>query len=589
MSTRDMHVEIDGSYKRTDGYKQGHHLALLVDIDRGTMRNTGDILNKFHQCGPLLVVNFNMQTWSQDCNITFKYKKAYQQNSSELDYALTFIGEWTRDDRYPTETDYPTATPLEVGDYWLIGEDISIGGTDDYKKGEFIICTSEDPLTWEKGTIGWKKTNIRGVEAHEAIFSPVLDDVGDIDEFEGEIVIPAGTKAYTQHYFNSDFVYELYDVTINDSTQVVRIYALADNGMRLLYGFNTEYLRNIIEYLNRRYFPCLDECPTCDGTGLEGNAVCSECDGYKYIANPNQLLPDQNYDHITDLLAECKGYKKQNETYEAYRWKVWSKYWWKLPITEKVKEYIGHFLRINPESINIVKPVVNDDGVIPECVWKIEIMLDQAGSIIDVVNTDQNVKQLIYDIAPAGTTVIISRLIGFTDGDYDEYEDDYWINGSTEYHSPNQLNYDCVVPDAGQDILSGKSVKCHFDDLVFSSGMERTKGTYSSGVGTTSLVISETLTNVNDCSGILYVEGTRYDFTDYDSSTQTFTLTSNYGVHTSTDIEIFYNTAERVTLGTYQDFFYNVDQDDYIKYIEMDVPISIVDSSNTVRKWDDKI
>ena len=658
MSTRDMHVEIDSSYKRTDGYKQGHHLATLVDIDRGSIRNAGDILNKYHQCGPLIVINYSQQSWKTDCTITFKYKKAYQQNSPELDYSLTFIGEWIRSDRYPTQTDY-TESILEVGDYWLIGEDVTILGTP-FKKGEFIICTIADPVTWVKGTVGWKKISVRGIQADEPIFSPLLDNTGEIAIFDGVIVIPAGTKRYTQHFFNSDFIYEITEITIDDSYQEVKLYALADNGMRLLYGFNTEYLRNIIEYLNRRYFPALDECPVCEGVGLVDGDECEECDGYKYIANPNQLLPDQNYDYLTDILAECKQYKKQNETYEAYRWKVWSKYWWKLPITEKIKEYIGHFLRINPESINIVKPTENSDGVIPECVWKIEIVLSEAGSIIDIETTDSNINQLVYDITPAGTKVVISRIIAYVDGDYDEYEDDYWIDGSTEYHSPNQLNYGCIAPDYGQDILSGHCVKQHFEEVLFSSGMNPTFCTYDLGASSgTSLIVDESLFDVNGCTGILYIEGERYDFSDYNVITTTFTLTSSLGVHTDDAlIDVYYSTAENkcveMTLVDFDDtdvevaednadmhgksgiliingiqyafsdfddatniftiptnadshavgsivrayytsmiddwtnFFYNVGTTDYIKYMEMDVPISIVDSSNNVVKWDDK-
>jgi hypothetical protein len=598
MSTRDMHVEIDDSYKRSDGYKIGHNLCLMVDIDRGTIRSTGDILARHHQCGPLMFVNILPQIWTKDCVITFKYNKAYQQNSADFDYALTFIGDWTRTDRYPNEFDYTTGIP-EIGDYWMAGADITItpppsdpNTTQTFKTGEFMILTSfvgDDPV-WTKGTIGWHKTFVRDRVIYEPIFLPVLDSGGNIAEFTGSVTIPAGTRAYVQHYFNDDYVYKVYDITISDSTQRVRIYALADNGMRLLYGFNTEYLRNIIEYLHRRYFPSLDECPTCDGTGLVSGSTCPDCNGYKYLANPNELLPDGNYDYLTDILAEVKGYRKQSETYESYRWKVWSKYWWKVPITERIKEYVGHFLRIDPESINIVKPQANSDGVIAECIWKIEIELADAGDIIDITSTDQNIKELIYEISPAGTNVIITRLIGFEDGEYKDYEDNYWEDpGPTEVISPKQLNYGCVCDDFGQDILSGRCVKTHHEDIIFSTGMNRTEGTYSSGVGTTSLVISETLTNVNSCSGILYVEGTRYDYTNYNSATQTFTLTANYGVHIDTNIEIFYNTAERETLSDHNDFYYNVSQTDYIKYIEMDVPISIKDSSNIVRKWDDKI
>jgi len=600
MSTRDMYAEINDSYKGSDGSgrKIGHHLALIAEIENGQKRLYGEILNKYSQCGPLLFININQQSWDRDCVVTFKYKKAFQYNTTSMDYKLTFIGEWERDDRYPTEDDYLESI-LEVGDYWVMADDYTILGTD-FVKGEFIICTSVDPITWVRGEVGWNKVNVRDNIIYEPMYVPYTES-GSIVEYEDTITIPAGERAYVQHYHNNDFVYEITDLSISDSTQKVMIYSMADDGIRTLYGFNTEHLRHLVEYLHRHYFPVPDTCPACEGSGLEDEDVCSECDGYRFVANQNENTPDGFYDYLIEQQALVKGLRKESETWESFRWKTWSKFWWVDPTREKIKNFVGHFLNVEPERIDI------EQQSFPEAVWTIRIPLNATGNIIET--NDHNLESLIYEISPAGTSVIIKELVTYYEGDYILYADNYYNTGvNTEIFPENQINYGCILPSQIGDRLCRGVVGVHIEDMLMGEGYECKIDTLN-GAHSPSATTVDTNTGCYDdgmphynilenTTGILYLWNQdtnvwdRYDYEDYDNALKTFTLLSGTSLtddyDSSNTVKIYYKVAENEITADYQDFFNSVDDDKYIDYTTRDVPISVIDIDDNIADWDNR-
>jgi len=216
---------------------------------------------------------------------------------------------------------------------------------------------------------------------------------------------------------------------VNDKLQDIKIYCLGDNGVKILYGFNNEVVREITEILQKAFLLSPPECPLCEGTGEYPEGVeCPDCNGYKFRGNTDIT----NYNWLyKQKAAEVDVYPLDNEG-DSFQWLAWAKKWWITPTKDRIKEYISHFLRIDADKITIDEHYgyEDDQGVFHwrEVYWVVRIPITSGGDNIvgDIVPTDDfTLQSLIYNVTPAGVSVVILEYSEIYEGEYDDYCDDY--------------------------------------------------------------------------------------------------------------------------------------------------------------------
>ena len=173
-------------------------------------------------------------------------------------------------------------------------------------------------------------------------------------EFDYTFTIPAYTQPGKVYRLPNKRIYKISDISVsggivNQPLGRFGLYALADNGSKLLYSINWnkifEYGRTVLygAYGNP------NKCPRCAGSGYVGEVTntCQQCNGYKYDGpNASGFLEKQiglDYGLIKDI----------DSTEAEFRNKVWAKEWWVTPTPKEIKRYFAHFARIEDEEIEV--------------------------------------------------------------------------------------------------------------------------------------------------------------------------------------------------------------------------------------------
>lgn len=200
------------------------------------------------------------------------------------------------------------------------------------------------------------------------------------------VYFDSGTRINQQKIVSGIF-HEITALTVSP-LQHVSVYGIGDNGIKLLYGTNTEVERDMIYYLERGHYSLLDTCFRCNGEKLYSGVECPDCSGYGFVGQnaKNWMLYRQ---------GASRELKKSSENDETFSLRVWAKEWQCVPTMNNIKEYISHFMRVPTGEISITTQ--NQ----PECFFWVKFPANLTGSKY----TDY--QELIDNISPAGMNGVI--------------------------------------------------------------------------------------------------------------------------------------------------------------------------------------
>ncbi len=243
--------------------------------------------------------------------------------------------------------------------------------------------------------------------------------------YTDSIYIETGTREYNQFYGNSDYVYEVTELSISDPTQEINVYCMADDGSRLINTMENETTRDMLNIVQRGLFVHPPLCQLCKGVGVYNNVVCPECRGYKYKGlNAEKYLLYQRGKDV--------GILRKTDSEESFQYRVWAKKWHITPTKNEVKRYVAHMLRTNTGMIDI------EEHYLPECYWVLRypaiVSLDRGvGDILSITGT--SLQEIVSYCEPAGTRGFIEEYY------YIESDHDIW-----DYcHTPSDIDTLCGI------------------------------------------------------------------------------------------------------------------------------------------------
>ena len=240
--------------------------------------------------------------------------------------------------------------------------------------------------------------------------------------YTGIVEIEADTREYSQHLFTGHMhIRNIQSLTVDDDTQEVKIYCLADDGARILYGQHTESLRELSDIMADGVWVSPPECIRCNGEGVIGDITCPDCEGYKYVGrHAKQWLLHKR--------AEDIGVKQRTESEQAFQLRAWARKWWLIPTASEVKRFIGNFLNINTGLITI------EENYSPEAYFVVRLPFSIQGERIvgdNISLSGYTIQEIMNDVSPAGTRGFIQGYYLFTD---DSAIHDYCHDFSTGTH-----------------------------------------------------------------------------------------------------------------------------------------------------------
>jgi len=239
----------------------------------------------------------------------------------------------------------------------------------------------------------------------------------------GTMSIQTGTRMFAQHLFtDSTAVYNIRNINVYDPLQDIKFYMLADNGIKLIYGMNNERNRNDLDKIIRFWWVAPPECLLCDATGIFEGDKCPQCGGVKYIGkNAEGYL-------LTRRAAEI-GVRKRNETDQSFQHRAWAKKQWVMPNEPGIRAYVSTLTGVPVGEID-----VTPSTGMRELKFYVGFPLGAGGtenleyggtSQAFVFPNTESLQEVLNDVAPAGTNVIINPYYKLTDASVMEYQNGY--------------------------------------------------------------------------------------------------------------------------------------------------------------------
>lgn len=254
------------------------------------------------------------------------------------------------------------------------------------------------------------------------------------DEYTYEFTIPAHTLPGKTFLIPNKRIYEITDVNITPQRQDqplthIGLYALADNGSKLIYTLNWNKINNYMREILYSRFAAPKRCPTCQGSGYvsEITDACQQCEGYGYSGwNATGYMFDQ-------MAREVGVVQESGESFETYQDKVWAKKWHVVPTVSQIKEYMAHFARCTTGEVEITNNfrTTNTSGVESVVDIKLPYILPESRFSVD----DPFWTTMAESCEPAGINIRFSFLVsGNLTGDFNFEQVEsaympYYVNG----------------------------------------------------------------------------------------------------------------------------------------------------------------
>jgi hypothetical protein len=267
-----------------------------------------------------------------------------------------------------------------------------------------LIFINQNKQLWTTGcmiTYKYKKATFSEYESKRFIDKQYYrkNFVSGVTVYTDTVYIETGTREYSQFYGNTDYVYEVTELTGSDPTQEINVYCMADDGARLLNNMEDETTRNMLDIIQRGLFVHPPLCKLCNGVGTYNGTICTECRGYKYKGwNAEKYLLTQRGKDV--------GVFRQTDSEESFQYRTWAKKWHITPTKNEVKRYIAHMIRTDTGMIDI------EEHYLPECYWILRypaiIALENGiGDILSIYGT--TLQNIVSYCEPAGTRGLLEE------------------------------------------------------------------------------------------------------------------------------------------------------------------------------------
>jgi len=224
--------------------------------------------------------------------------------------------------------------------------------------------------------------------------------------YSGTVSIDADMREYSQQIFTGHMhIRNIKSLSVDDTTQEVRVYCLADDGARILYGQHTEALRNLTEIMSEGVWVAPPPCILCGGDGVYAGEVCPDCEGYAHVGRHAQQW-------LLQKRCEDVGIKQRTESEEALQLRGWARKWWVVPTKSEVKRYVGNFLNIDTGLITV------EENYSPEAYFIVRLPFSIQGERVvgdNISLSGYTIQEIMNDISPAGTRGFIQGFYLFGD------------------------------------------------------------------------------------------------------------------------------------------------------------------------------
>ena len=276
--------------------------------------------------------------------------------------------------------------------------------------GDLLMITEKEQrhVTSETIYFTYKAAELTGTTSTTNYgISYALSDYSGIDTtYSGFLTIPTGTRAGKEFMFhdpNDYYIHQITSITGVDPNQTVKIYGLADPGIKFIYGCNTEKMKDLAHDIKRAIWVHPPECLYCSGSGNDPDVdttTCPDCSGYKYVGkNADKFL-------LTDR-AKDVGVTKRNETTNEFQLRAWAKKWWKIPTKDYIIDYFAYFLNTNTGNLSLTLYT----GL--EAYW----VLSYPASTYEVgdrIPTDsKTIQEMANDLTIAGLSAVVKPYVNF--------------------------------------------------------------------------------------------------------------------------------------------------------------------------------
>jgi len=295
-----------------------------------------------------------------------------------------------------------------------------------------LLFINEDEITWTTGVrvyfqyqtavhSGWQTGfMLENISYQYKLYS------GEYTTYSDSVYFESGTRQFSQILFTGNqgkFIHKLIGITGSNQCYDVRCYSLADDGSRMLYAWNTEKEREVVERLTWGHYIAPPLCPICTGSHYQSaGTVCTNCNGYGYVGYNAK-------DYVLTRRIKDFGVEHRDESDESVCYRAWAKRAMLMPTYGEIRRYFAHFTRLLNTGYLIVESKYG-----PDYVFTVRIPFRYGTSLINdsqigshLSSSGLSLQEMVDDIAPAGVCGRVEPFSMLLDDDtVINYDEDYF-------------------------------------------------------------------------------------------------------------------------------------------------------------------
>lgn len=337
---------------------------------------------------------------------------------------------YNEDGKYGVKHVYPSTTP-QAGPLMIITENQQRPTT-----GNVITLEYRNAILNNKPIVTFNGISYTGYEYIDGNIHTTSVEIDSDTKAGHEIIVQHSGLSNISGYIS-----QVTDIDVSEPYLSVKVYSLASDGSRLLYGSNLNSIREDLAKVDVANFVYSPDCVYCNGSGYlnnNPNITCPDCDGYSFVGRTAS-------GYLLDLKAADYGISQGSDSRDHFQLKVWARNWRKYPSFNNVKDYLRHFLGVDEDLLEFEFHRTTG-GIEPETYWTL-FYPSQPSLIKDRIPQEANdILEICNYMSPAGINALAIP--------YNISEDEYSLEpiptggfetGSTIYQ--NLAAYDATLQD----------------------------------------------------------------------------------------------------------------------------------------------